>query len=90
MSLLVPVDDACENGDVDQAINLIEQGCEVNEADEEGLTPRIYDAFDRQVDACAVLIGNQADINVQAQNGYRYDRITVPYCVQFGRYSVNA
>ena len=88
MSLLVPVDDACENGNVDQAINLIEKGYEVNESDEEGLTPRIYDAFVRKVGTCDVLIGNQADINVQAQDGY--DRITEPYCVQFDRYSVNA
>ena len=73
MSLLV--DDACENGDVGQAINLIEQGYEANESDEEGLTPRIYVAFARQADVCDVLIGSKVDINVQAQDGY--DRIIV-------------
>ena len=68
MSLLV--DDACDNGDVDQAINLIEQGFEANGHDEEGFTPLVNVAFARQVDACGVLIRSKADINVQDQDGY--------------------
>ena len=88
MSLLE--DDACENDDVDQAIKLIEKGYEANEPDEDGFTPLVYVVFVREVDACDALIGNQAGINVQAQDGY--DRIAVPMGmgVQFDRYSVNA
>ena len=68
MSLLE--DDACENDDVDQAIKLIEKGYEANEPDEDGFTPLVYVVFVREVDACDALIGNQAGINVQAQDGY--------------------
>ena len=75
MSLLVQVDDACENGDVDQAINLIEQGYEANKSDKEGLAPRIYVALARHAGVCDVLIGSKLNINVQAQDGY--DRIIV-------------
>ena len=62
-----------ENGDADPASNLIEQGYEANESNEARFTPPSYFAFVRQVDACDVLlIGSQADIQVQAQDGYRY------------------
>ena len=66
MSLLI---DACENGDVDQVLNLIDEGYDINEPDEEGFTPLIYAAFALQVDVCDVLIQNNADINMQANDG---------------------
>ena len=59
MSLLT---DSCENGDINQVINLIEQGYEVNEPNEEGCTS--YIAFATQA------FDLQADINVQAQDRY--------------------
>ena len=62
MSLLT---DSCENGDINQVINLIEHGYEVNEPNDEGCT--CYIAFARQA---FDLIGSQADINVQAKDGY--------------------
>ena len=68
MSLLE--DDACENGDVDQAIKLIEKGYEANDPDKDGFTPLVYVVFATQVGTCDALIGNQAGINVQAQDGY--------------------
>ena len=67
MSLLI---DACENGDVDQVLNLIDEGYDVNEPDAEGFTPLIYAAFASQVEVCDVLVQNQADINAQANDGY--------------------
>ena len=60
----------CENGDVDQASILIEQGSGVNDFDEGGFAPLIYAVFTAQVDACDVFIGIQADANVQARDGY--------------------
>ena len=62
MSLLT---DSCENGDINQVINLIEHGYEVNEPDDESCAS--YIAFARQA---FDPIGSQADINVQAQDGY--------------------
>ena len=67
MSLLI---DACENGDVDQVLSLIDEGYGVNDPDAEGFTPLIYAAFSSQVQVCDVLIQNQADINAQANDGY--------------------
>ena len=66
MSYLI---EACENGDVKQVISLIESGFDVNEPDGEGFTPLIYAAFATQVDVCDALIQNQADVNMQAQDG---------------------
>ena len=65
------IDDACKQGNVDQAINLMKQGYKLNDPYEEGSTPVIYMAFVAQVDACDALIGSQADINVQ--NGYDWN-----------------
>ena len=50
--------------------NLIEQGYEVNDADQEGTTPLFHIAVAAQVDSCVnVLIGSQAHINAQARDG---------------------
>ena len=62
----------CENGDVDQAINLIDKGYEVNAPNEGGVAPLVDVNGAKQIDACDVLIGSQPDINVQAQDGYLY------------------
>ena len=64
------IHDTCENGNVGQASSLIEQGYGVNEFDEGGFAPLDYSAFTTQVGACDVLIGSQADANVQARDGY--------------------
>ena len=61
--------DACETGDVDQVLNLINEDHDINQPDEEGFTPLIYAAFALQIDVCDVLIQNNADINMQANDG---------------------
>ena len=55
------------------ASNQLEQVYKVNESGGDVLTPLIHVDFTTQVDTCDLLIGSQADIKVQAQDGYMYD-----------------
>ena len=56
------MDDACEKGDVDQAINLIEHvGQATNDPDEEGFTPLINVVFVNQIN------GSQAKQTLTSQ-----------------------
>ena len=60
------------------SVNLIAQGFEANEYNEEYNEDRFsltHFIFFRNVDANDVFVESQADVNIQAQDGYRYDYI---------------
>ena len=61
---------ACENGRVDAARSLLEEGAEVDRADEDGWTPLLSACYNGHVDAARLLLGKGAEVDRADKDGW--------------------
>ena len=80
--------DAAANGDTATVLSCIEEGANINFANEKGWTPLVMAAFNQQMETVRVLVGAGADLNHQSVNGTTVFMYAKTKVMETGEYSL--